>query len=127
VVEAKGPAALPPGTRVRVEDCSLACRRGASSCARAQRICRLPRRRKRLAMARPDIAFSVEHDGVASFRSKAARPAPTRRRADRPCARENSVAIDFEREGLRSAASPDCRPSTAASPIINICSSTAAR
>ena len=61
---AEGPAAIPPGTRVRVE----------------QLFARVPARRKflrspraeygqsldvvkRLAMARPDIAFSLDHDG----------------------------------------------------------------
>ncbi len=62
--EGEGPAALPPGTRVRVE--------GLFDKVPARRkFLRTPRSEyaacidavKRLAMARPDVAFSVEHDG----------------------------------------------------------------
>lgn len=99
---AQGPAALPPGTRVRVE----------------QLFARVPARRKflrspraeyaacidvvkRLAMARPDIGFSVEHDGrrVLSVQPGETRPDRVAGLTDRDL-RENSVAIDFEREGL---------------------------
>ncbi|HEU0310104.1 MAG TPA: DNA mismatch repair endonuclease MutL [Sphingomicrobium sp.] len=60
----EGPAALPPGTRVRVE--------GLFEKVPARRkFLRSPRSEygacldavKRLAMARPDVSFSVEHDG----------------------------------------------------------------
>jgi DNA mismatch repair protein MutL len=56
---------------------------------------------KRLAMARPDIAFSVEHDGrrVLSVQGGETRPERVAALTDRDLA-DNSVAIDFEREGL---------------------------
>jgi DNA mismatch repair protein MutL len=60
----EGPAALPPGTRVRVE-CLF------DKVPARRKFLRSPRAEysacidavKRLAMARPDVAFSVEHDG----------------------------------------------------------------
>ena len=66
--------------------CSHACRRGASSCARARaEYAACLDVVKRLAMARPDIGFSVEHDGrrVLSVAARRDRPA-ARRGADRP-------------------------------------------
>jgi DNA mismatch repair protein MutL len=56
---------------------------------------------KRLAMARPDIAFSVEHDGrrVLSVQGGETRPERVAALTDRDLA-ENSVAIDFQRESL---------------------------
>ncbi|WP_436718704.1 hypothetical protein, partial [Escherichia coli] len=56
---------------------------------------------KRLAMARPDIAFSVEHDGRKALQVQGGESGPERVAGltDRALA-ENSVAIDFEREGL---------------------------
>ena len=83
------------------KDCSTRCRRGASSCAR-------PRAEyaacldavKRLAMARPDVGFSLEHDGR---RSLSVQPSdgPTRVAAllshelDR-----HGLGIDCVRDGL---------------------------
>ena len=55
---------------------------------------------KRLAMARPEVAFSVEHDGRRILSVAAAEDRPERVAAltDRALA-DNSVAIDLEREG----------------------------
>ena len=60
----EGPAALPPGTRVRVENLfgKVPARRKFLRSPRAEYAACLDAV-KRLAMARPDVAFSVEHDG----------------------------------------------------------------
>ena len=58
---------------------------------------------RRLAMARPDIAFSLEHDGRRALAVSGRRErCPTRVAAltDRALA-ENGIVIDLEREGLR--------------------------
>ncbi|EGD58829.1 DNA mismatch repair protein MutL [Novosphingobium nitrogenifigens DSM 19370] len=59
-----GPAALPPGTRVRVEDLfgRVPARRKFLRSARSEWAAALDVVR-RLAMARPDIGFTLEHDG----------------------------------------------------------------
>jgi DNA mismatch repair protein MutL len=99
----EGPAALPPGTRVRVE----------------QLFARVPARRKflrsersefaacldvvrRLAMARPDIGFTLEHDGRRSLSVQPGEDRPARVAAltDRGLA-DNGVAIDYERGNAR--------------------------
>ena len=61
---ADGPAALPPGTRVRVEDWfgRVPARRKFLRSARSEWAAALDVVR-RLAMARPDIGFTLEHDG----------------------------------------------------------------
>src|SRR5688500_584969 len=61
---AEGPAALPPGTRVRVEDLfgKVPARRKFLRSARSEYAACLDVVR-RLAMARPEIAFTLEHDG----------------------------------------------------------------
>jgi DNA mismatch repair protein MutL len=101
--EAEGPVALPPGTRIKVE----------------QLFARVPARRKflrserseyaacvdvvkRLAMARPDIGFTLEHDGRRSLSVQPGEDRPSRVAAltDRGLA-ENSVGIDYERGGAR--------------------------
>jgi DNA mismatch repair protein MutL len=101
-VVAEGPAALPPGTRVRVEQlfARVPARRKFLRSARAEYAASLDVM-KRLAMARPDIAFSVEHDGRKALQVQGGETGPERVAAltDRALA-ENSVAIDFEREGL---------------------------
>jgi DNA mismatch repair protein MutL len=60
----EGPAALPPGTRVRVEGLfeKVPARRKFLRSPRSEYAACLDAV-KRLAMARPDVAFSVEHDG----------------------------------------------------------------
>ena len=99
----EGPAALPPGTRVTVE--------GLFERVPARRkFLRSPRSEyaacldvvKRLAMARPDIGFSLDHDGrralaVASGEDRPARVAAltTRELAD------NSLAVDYVRGHAR--------------------------
>ncbi|MEP9360899.1 DNA mismatch repair endonuclease MutL [Sphingomonas sp. KR3-1] len=98
----EGPAALPPGTRVRVEQLfgRVPARRKFLRSARAEYAASLDVM-KRLAMARPDIAFSVEHDGRKALQVQGGETGPERVAVltDRALA-ENSVAIDFEREGL---------------------------
>jgi DNA mismatch repair protein MutL len=61
---AEGPAALPPGTRVRVEELfeKVPARRKFLRSPRAEYAASLDTV-KRLAMARPDVAFTLEHDG----------------------------------------------------------------
>ncbi|WP_294291162.1 DNA mismatch repair endonuclease MutL [uncultured Sphingomonas sp.] len=102
-VEQEGPAALPPGTRVRVEGLfvRVPARRKFLRSARAEYAACLEMIR-RLAMARPGIGFSVEHDGrrTLSVQPDEDRPARVAALTDRELA-ANSVTIDFEREGLR--------------------------
>jgi DNA mismatch repair protein MutL len=99
---AEGPAALPPGTRVRVEQlfARVPARRKFLRSPRAEYGASLDVV-KRLAMARPDIAFSVEHDGrrVLSVQGGETRPERVAALTDRDLA-ANSVAIDFQRESL---------------------------
>src|SRR5439155_3352594 len=101
--EGEGPAALPPGTRVKVE----------------QLFARVPARRKflrsersefaacldvakRLAMARPDIGFTLEHEGRRSLSVQPGEDRPARVAAltDRGLA-GNGIAIDYERGRAR--------------------------
>ena len=102
-LEHEGPAALPPGTRVKVE--------GLFANVPARRkFLRSPRSEyaacvdvvKRLAMARPDIGFAIEHDGrrtlmVAGGEDRLQRVAALTDRA----IVDNSVAVDYIREGVR--------------------------
>ena len=95
----EGPAALPPGTRVRVEHLfeKIPARRkflrsARSEWAAAQDVVR------RLAMARPDLGFTLEHDGR---RALHVQPDETlEARVAQLVARElagNSVAVDLSR------------------------------
>ena len=99
----EGPAALPPGTRVVVEGLfgKVPARRKFLRTPRAEYGASLDIVR-RLAMARPDIAFSVEHDGRRTLATTAPEDRPARVAAltDRALA-ENSVGVDLEREGVR--------------------------
>ena len=64
VLEGEGPASLPPGTRVRVEGLfdKVPARKKFLRSPRAEYAASLDAV-KRLAMARPDVAFSLDHDG----------------------------------------------------------------
>ena len=98
----EGPAALPPGTRVKVEGLFARVparakflrteRSEYAACADVVR---------RLAMARPEIGFTLEHDGRRSFAVQPGETRPERVAAliDRELVR-NSVAVDHMREGL---------------------------
>jgi len=100
---AEGPAALPPGTRVRMEAlCErVPARRKFLRSARSEYAACIDIV-KRLAMARPDVGFALDHDGR---RSLAVPPGETR--ADRVAAltdralAENSIAIDYLRGDAR--------------------------
>lgn len=100
-VMADGPAALPPGTRVTVDDlfARVPARRKFLRSARSEYAASLDVV-KRLAMARPDIAFTLEHDGrrVLSVQAED-RPARVAALTDRQLA-ANSVAVDAVREGV---------------------------
>jgi DNA mismatch repair protein MutL len=102
-VEAEGPAAVPPGTRIRVEGlfARVPARRKFLRTPRAEFGACLDAVR-RLAMARPDIAFSMEHDGRRALSVQGGETQPERVAGlvDRALA-DNSVAIDYVREGLR--------------------------
>ena len=89
---ADGPAALPPGTRIVVTDLfgKVPARRKFLRTARAEYGACLDVV-KRLAMARPDIAFSVEHDGR---RTLAVQPEP---HPDRVAALTDRALADSER------------------------------
>lgn len=97
-----GPAALPPGTRVMVEElfARVPARRKFLRSGRSEYAACLDVVR-RLAMARPDVAFLLEHDGrrVLAALQPEDRPARVAALTDRAL-KENSVAIDIEREGL---------------------------
>jgi DNA mismatch repair protein MutL len=103
VVTGEGPAALPQGTRVRVENLfgKVPARRKFLRSARAEYAAALDTM-KRLAMARPDIGFVVEHDGrrVLAVQPTSARPERVAALTSSELI-DNSVALDFEREGVR--------------------------
>ena len=102
-VTGEGPTALPPGTRVRMEGLfervparrkfMRSARSESAACADAV---------KRLAMARPEIGFTLEHDGRRVFGVVPGESRPERVAAltDRALA-ENSVAIDYGRGAVR--------------------------
>ncbi len=102
VVE-EGPAALPPGTRVVVDElfARVPARRKFMRSARAEYAACLDSVR-RLAMARADVAFSVEHDGrrVLSLPAAEDRAARVAALTDRALA-GNAVLLDVVREGWR--------------------------
>ncbi len=98
-VEREAPAALPPGTRVIVEDlfARVPARRKFLRSPRAEYAACLDVVR-RLAMARPDIGFTIEHDGRRALSAMQVedRPGRVATLTDRALA-DNSVAIDIER------------------------------
>jgi DNA mismatch repair protein MutL len=99
---AEGPAAIPPGTRVRVENLfgNIPARRKFLRSARAEYAAALDAVR-RLAMARPDIGFTLEHDGRRTLSVQPGMQRPERVAAlTSPELAENSVALDFQREGI---------------------------
>ena len=99
----EGPAALPPGTRIRVENlfARVPARRKFLRTARSEWAACLDAVR-RLALARPGVGFTLEHDGR---RALAVQPTSSvAARAAELIAREladNAVLLDFERDGLR--------------------------
>jgi len=102
VVTGEGPAAIPPGTRVRVEALfeRVPARRKFLRSARSEYAASLDVV-KRLAMARPDIAFTLEHDGRRVLTVAAGETLPDRVAAltDRGLI-ENGIGVDLEREGI---------------------------
>ena len=99
----EGPAALPPGTRIKMEALfeRVPARRKFLRSARAE-YAACADVVKRLAMARPDIGFTLEQDGRRIFsvpqgESRAERVAAL---TDRSLA-ENSVVVDYARGEVR--------------------------
>ena len=98
----EGPAALPPGTRIRVEGLfdKVPARRKFLRSPRSEYAACLDAV-KRLAMARSDVGFTLDHDGRRILTLQAVEP-PTRvaeiltHELDR-----NGVGIDCTRNGLR--------------------------
>jgi DNA mismatch repair protein MutL len=99
----EGPAGLPPGTRITVEElfAKIPARRKFLRTPRSEYAACLDVV-KRLAMARPDIGFTLDHDGRRSLSVQQGEERPGRVAAltDRGLA-ENSVAVDYERGGIR--------------------------
>jgi len=98
-----GPAALPPGTRVRVEQlfAKVPARRKFLRSARSEYAACLDVVR-RLAMARPDIGFSFEHAGRRVFAVQGGEGLQAR--VAQLVARElgdNGIPVDLERGGMR--------------------------
>ncbi len=102
-VQGEGPAALPPGTRIRVEDLfgKVPARRKFLRSARSEYAACLDVVR-RLAMARPELGFVLEHDGR---RVLAVQPGDAlASRVAQLVAREladDGVAIELERGSAR--------------------------
>jgi DNA mismatch repair protein MutL len=96
---AEGPAALPPGTRVAVQDlfAKVPARRKFLRSERSEYAACLDVV-KRLAMARPDIGFTLEHEGRRTLHVQPGEDRPARVAAltDRELA-ANSLAIDYAR------------------------------
>jgi DNA mismatch repair protein MutL len=99
----EGPAAIPPGTRVRIEGLfeKVPARRKFLRSPRSEYAACVDAVR-RLAMARPDIGFSLDHDGRRALLVPPSESGPERVAAltDRALA-DASVGVDFEREGIR--------------------------
>jgi DNA mismatch repair protein MutL len=98
----EGPAAIPPGTRVRVANlfANVPARRKFLRSARSEYAAALDAV-KRLAMARPDIGFTLEHDGRRTLSVQAGMSQPERVAALTSSELiDNSVGLDFQREGI---------------------------
>ena len=99
----EGPAALPPGTRILVEDLfgRVPARRKFLRSDRSEYAACVDVV-KRLAMARPDIGFTLEHDGRRTLSVQPGEDRPSRVAAltDRGL-QESSVAIDYDRGPAR--------------------------
>ena len=99
----EGPASIPPGTRVTVADLfgRVPARRKFLRSERSEYAACVDVV-KRLAMARPDIGFTLEHDGrrALTLAPGEDRPARVAALTSRELA-DNSLAVDFEREGVR--------------------------
>jgi DNA mismatch repair protein MutL len=102
-LEGEGPAALPPGTRILVEElfARVPARRKFLRSDRSEYAACLDVV-KRLAMARPDIGFTLDHDGrrTLSVQPGEDRPARVAALTDRGL-HENSVGIDYDRGPAR--------------------------
>jgi len=98
----EGPAAFPPGTRIKVEGlfARVPARAKFLRTARSEYAACVDVVR-RLAMARPEIGFTLEHDGRRAIAVQPDETRPERVAAliDRELVR-NSVAVDHRREGL---------------------------
>jgi DNA mismatch repair protein MutL len=103
VMVEEGPSAIPPGTRVRVEQlfANIPARRKFLRSERAEYAACVDVV-KRLAMARADIGFSMEHGERRTLMVAAGESGPDRVAAltDRALG-QASVGLDFEREGFR--------------------------
>lgn len=103
VVVEDGPAALSPGTRVTIADlfARVPARRKFLRSARGEYAAALDVIR-RLAMARPDIAFALEHDGRRIFDLQAGQAREERAAllVDRALA-DNAILVDLVREHVR--------------------------
>jgi DNA mismatch repair protein MutL len=98
-VAGEGPAALPPGTRILVEDlfARVPARRKFLRSPRSEYAACLDSV-KRLAMARPDIGFTLDHDGrrTLSVQPGEDRPGRVAALTDRAL-HDSSVAVDYDR------------------------------
>ncbi len=102
-LEGEGPAALPPGTRIAVENLfgKVPARRKFLRSERSEYAACVDVV-KRLAMARPDIGFTLEHQGrrILSVQPGEDRPARVAALTSRELA-DNSVAVDYQRGPAR--------------------------
>ena len=99
----EGPAAIPPGTKVRVEQlfAKVPARRKFLRTARSEYAACTDIVR-RLAMARPDIGFTLEHQGRKAIAVQAGESGPERVAAlTSRDLRANSVGVDLQREEIR--------------------------
>lgn len=99
----EGPTAIPPGTKVRVEQlfANVPARRKFLRTARSEYAACTDIVR-RLAMARPDIGFTLEHQGRKAIAVQGGETGPERVAAlTSRDLRANSVGVDLQREEIR--------------------------